>query len=519
MNKKRFAFLIKLLYVLIWIIIIIHLYKGMLDVTDDKLKIWQIIIISLQLSFEVLVLSQINLLLLGIRFVLIHPIDHSGIPKLSEFPFVDIVLPTRRVNINTLESTLIGFSEQSYPREKMKIYIADDTPEEEQIKKYKLLADKYKINYVSRPNNFKYKSGMLNLILPQLNSEYISFFDHDQIPQNTIIEKFIEILQFKPEIDFVQAKKVFRNLTDIFKVWSALLYALYFEVFERSKQFNDVVLFAGSTACFRRSAIDAVNGIPDDTFTEDNGLSVNLIMNGSKGYYYDEIGSIGTVPPTFPLQIAQLWRWSNGASHVLKINIKQLLTSRKIKFNQRMDVIATLGISPLVVFIYIYGLTFFPLIMTGVDSSRLAIYNISSTIVIPLFAAFTYAILVGVSVVLAENDGVSEFRLSHLPGFLFIALASNLLVITSGLSGIFGKFGPNSKHGTWTRKVKIKLIASLGVAFGMITEFYAFQWFNEGFSSAVILIMLGFTLFPSMLLILFVPNLLKSDEPFDSTHF
>ncbi|OLS25421.1 MAG: Cellulose synthase catalytic subunit [UDP-forming] [Candidatus Heimdallarchaeota archaeon LC_2] len=519
MNREQFSKIIKFLYVIIWIIILIHLYKGFGNLLHEDLEIWQIMLISFQLTFEVVVLAQINLLLLGICIVLVNPLDHSNIKKLTEFPIVDIVIPIRRVDIHILEDTLIGFSKQSYPVDKMNIYIADDTPEVDKIKNYQQLANKYKVNYISKPENKKYKSGMLNLILPELKSEYIAFFDFDQIPQTTIIEKFLEILQSRQEIDFVQAKKVFRNLDNIFKIWSALLYGLYFEVFERSKQFGEIVLFAGSTACFRRNSIDDVGGIPEHTFTEDNGLSVNLLMNGSKGYYYDKIGSIGNIPPTFSLQIAQLWRWSNGASHVLRLNIRKLLTSRKLPLAQRLDIIATLGISPLVVFIYIYGLSFIPLLVTGVDSSRLVIFNISSTILVPLFAAITYTILVGVAIVLAEDDNVSEFKLSHLPGFLFIALASNLLVIMSGLTGIFGKFGPNSKYGKWTRKVRIKSIAVFGIIIGVITEYFAIQWFKEGFASASLLIILGTTLFPSILLILFVPNLLKTEQPFDSTHF
>ncbi|MFV2016378.1 MAG: glycosyltransferase family 2 protein, partial [Candidatus Heimdallarchaeota archaeon] len=381
-----------------------------------------------------------------------------------------------------LEETLVAFKNQSYPQDKLHIYIADDTPESSEILKLSKLADKYHVHYVTRPDNVRFKSGMLNLVLPDIKSEFIAFFDHDQIPEENIITKFIQIFHANPDVDFIQSKKVFRNLNNRFKVWSALLYALYFEVFERSKQFNDVVLFAGSTACFRRYAIDAVGGIPEDTFTEDNGLSVRLIMNGSRGYYYDQIGSTGEVPPTFPLQIAQLWRWSNGASHVMRNNFRKLMTSSNLTFAQRMDVMATFGISPLVVFIYIYGFSFIPLVIAGVDSSRLVILGFSSVILVPVFAAVTYTILASVSISLAKSDGVSEFKHRHLPGFLFIALASNLLVITSGLTGIFGKFGPDSKFGVWTREVHIKIISIVSLIIGIIIEWVAIPWFLNGFA-------------------------------------
>jgi cellulose synthase/poly-beta-1,6-N-acetylglucosamine synthase-like glycosyltransferase len=506
MNKQNQAQVIKILYYFVWILIIIHLYKGIEELFGKELKFWQITVISLQLTFEVIVLSQINLLLNSIRIVLVNPINHPELTEMEEFPEIDVVIPTRRVDPGIVEATLIGFQNQSYPRDKLHIYIADDTPESESIKELSELADKYQVNYISKPENVRFKSGMLNLVLPTINSEFIAFFDHDQIPAENIIVKFIQIFNAKPEIDFIQSKKVFRSLDNLFKVWSALLYALYFEVFERSKQFNDVVLFAGSTACFRRQAIDAVGGIPEDTFTEDNGLSVKLILNGSRGYYYDQIGSIGAVPPTFPLQIAQLWRWSNGASHVMKNNFHRLMSSKNINFGQKMDIMATFGISPLVVFIYIYGFSFIPLVTSGVDSSRLIFFGISSVIFVPLFAAITYTVLASVSISLAKSDGVSEFKLSHLPGFLFVALASNLLILTSGLSGIFGKLGPDSKFGVWTREVHIRIISSVSLIIGIIVMIFAVPWFLDGFASAGLLIILGLTMFPSFIVVFLIPR-------------
>ncbi|MHA2027900.1 MAG: glycosyltransferase family 2 protein [Candidatus Kariarchaeaceae archaeon] len=515
MKKHYWAILIKLLFYFIWILIFLHLYKGLEELVNHDLIFWQIVIISLQLTFEVVMLSQINLLLYGIRVILLTSFSHPEFETLTTYPTIDIVIPTRRIETKTLELTLEGFKNQSYPQDQMKIYIADDTPELDRIKELTQLCEKYNVEHISKPENVRYKAGMLNLTLPYLESEFVAFFDHDQIPEENIINRFVQIFSTNGDIDFIQAKKAFRGLDNIFKIWSALLYALYFEVFERTKRLNDVVLFAGSTACFRRAAIDAVGGIPEDSFTEDNGLSVRLIMDGKRGYYYDNIGSIGTVPPTFRLQIAQLWRWSNGASHVLKNNFRTILFSRELKFNQKMDLIATFGISPLVVFIYVYGLSFIPLILSGVDSSRLVIYGVSSVILVPVFAAVAYTILASISISLAKSDGISEFKFNHLPGFLFIALGSNLLVIMSGLTGIFGLFGPNSKFGRWTRKVRINLISIIGLILGVIIEYYAIQWMNEGFSSASLMLILGLTLIPSFIITFIIP-LSRKPNPLNS---
>ncbi len=68
----------------------------------------------------------------------------------------------------------------------------------------------------------------------------------------------------------------------------------------------------GSTACFRREAIESVGGFPENTFTEDVALATKLLVNGRSGLFVNFYGSSGTVPNTFEEHISQLWRWSHG---------------------------------------------------------------------------------------------------------------------------------------------------------------------------------------------------------------
>jgi cellulose synthase/poly-beta-1,6-N-acetylglucosamine synthase-like glycosyltransferase len=473
--------------------------QGILSLITENYEVWQLTIIIIQILFEITIFIQMAFIILGVT-VAINSAEKSITPTpLEKYPDLDVFIPIRRVDASVLEQTIKGLRDGRYSQEHLHIYLADDTPEEHLIVKYKALADKYGVTYIHDPTNKKFKAGMLNIALKQGKSDYVAFFDFDQVPQRDILNHFIEVLYDHDDVSFVQAKKTFHDLTNLAKVWSALLYLQYFEIFQRNKEITNTVLFAGSTACFRRKAIDQVGGIPEDTFTEDNGLAVKLMLNGLYGKYTSMVGSVGSVPYGFSEQISQLWRWSHGASHVLRNTGMPIMKSKELKVSQKIDIIGTLGIAPVVILVYIYSLTFIPLILSGVDSKRVSIGNFSSLALIPIITALTYAVIAVVAVWLSRLDETSEFKFRHLPGFLIIALSSNVLTFSSGITGIFGKLGPSSNRGKWTREIRILQISIASFIIGLILEYFAIRWLLiDGYLSAILLIIIGFTLFSSL---------------------
>ncbi|MHA2171968.1 MAG: glycosyltransferase [Candidatus Kariarchaeaceae archaeon] len=479
-------------------LLFLHIYSGLQNLIDSNYEVWQQFIIALQIIFEFIVFMQMAFIILGVAVALDESTLQLSSHQLDIYPDLDVYIPIRDVNPKKLEKTLIALKENDYPQEKLHIFLADDTPPGDLVQTYKQLAKHYGIQHIHEPSNILFKAGMLNLALKHGSSQFVSFFDYDQIPQQGILKHFIEVLTQYSDASFVQAKKSFHGLTNLAKVWSALLYTQYFEIFQRTKERSQTVLFAGSTACFRRADLEKVGGIPEDTFTEDNGLSVLLLLYGKHGKYSPRVGSIGSVPDNFSGQISQLWRWSHGASHVLRNYSIRILKSPDIRFSQKFDLIGTLGIAPIVVLVYIYSGSFILLIITGVDTSRILLMGISSLIFVPLITAVTYAIVATSSVWLSSTDKVSEFKFKHLPGFLLIALSSNVLVFSSGISGLLGLLGPRSKKGQWNRKIPIYTIGVIGCVLGLILEYLAFTWYLDGYKSALLLIVIGFTLIPSL---------------------
>lgn len=511
-GKNLAKWFLSVLALAIVIFAIFHFVQSMKLIVSSDLALWHHIIIGFQLTIEGIIFLQTILIIIGIINMLDHSNDLTDTPKLETYPHLDVFVPVRRVEPRILESTIEGIAENNYPRDKLHIFIADDTPEKELADKYKEIADRFGAKYIYDPSNIKYKAGMLNIAIKDGKSEFISFFDFDQRPLPGVLRHFVEVLADNPDASFVQAKKIFHNLYNMARIWSALLYLQFFEVFERSKNKLKTVMFAGSTACFRREDLDTVGGLPENTFTEDNELTLKLLLIGKYGIFSDREGSLGTVPNGFRKQIAQLWRWSHGGSHTLKLYMGRLITSKKLNRAQKTDIISTLAITPLFVFVYLYTASFLPLLLSNVDSPRMIFFGISSISIAPISISLTYVFFASFAIWFGKESKYSEYDFKHLPGFLLLAISSNFLIISSGVLGTLGIWGPKSKRGKWTREVNVFGLGVISFIIGSLMIYFSIVWMSQGLTSAIIIMLIGFTLIPTLPVVVYYAIRDKYDE-------
>ncbi len=497
---KWFLFILALVIV---IFAIFHFIQSIRLILSTDLELWHQIIIGFQLIIEGIIFLQTILIIIGIINMLDHSNDLTDTPKLEIYPDLDVFVPVRQVDPKILENTIEGIVDNNYPEEKLHLFIADDTPEKELSDKYREIADKHGATFIYDPTNIKYKAGMLNIAIKEGKSEFISFFDFDQRPLPGVLRHFVEVLADNPKASFIQAKKIFHNLYNMARIWSAVLYLQFFEVFERSKNKLKTVMFAGSTACFRREDLDLVGGLPEDTFTEDNELTLRLLLIGKYGIFSDREGSLGTVPNGFRQQIAQLWRWSHGGSHTLKIYMKRLITSKKLDRAQKTDIISTLAITPLFVFVYLYTASFLPLLLTNVDSPRMILFGMSSIAMAPISISLTYVFFASFAIWFGKESKYSEYEFKHMPGFLLLAISSNFLIISSGVLGTLGIWGPKSKRGKWTREINVFGLGIISFILGSVMIYFSIVWLSQGLTAAIIIMLIGFTLIPTLPVVLY----------------
>ncbi|MFT4313201.1 MAG: glycosyltransferase, partial [Candidatus Woesearchaeota archaeon] len=106
----------------------------------------------------------------------------------KKFPTVTVHIPTYNelAAINCAKRCLAF----DYPKEKLEIFIGDDSNKPEISKKFKEFAELHpQITVHKRKKNVGFKPGNLNNMLKYTKSDYILIFDSDYLPQKDFLKK------------------------------------------------------------------------------------------------------------------------------------------------------------------------------------------------------------------------------------------------------------------------------------------------------------------------------------------
>ncbi|MCA9764953.1 MAG: glycosyltransferase [Carnobacterium sp.] len=237
----------------------------------------------------------------------------------SDFiPSVDIFIATYNEEVELLEKTVVAAKLAEYPEEKRVIYLCDDGNRSE----IKELAEKWSIQYLSRPDNKGAKAGNLNYGLLHSTGEFVVTMDADMMMKSNFLKEIMPLFQDE-KMGFVQTPQAFHN-PDVFQ------HNLYVESNVRNDQdffmrflqpaknkFN-AVIYVGSNAVFRRSALDSVNGFVTDVITEDMATGLLIQNEGWKSEFLNKVLATGLSPETFQELIKQRVRWAKGNIQVAK---------------------------------------------------------------------------------------------------------------------------------------------------------------------------------------------------------
>ncbi len=401
--------------------------------------------------------------------------DEEIIDSVKDFPMVSVLVPIHHPNLDVLHETLQSIRDSNYVQEKVQILVGDDTEKSlEYDKKISLLSEKHGVTYVYDKTNYNFKAGMLNIMLQQVKTDYVVFLDyhHKLTPNflNNSISKFVE----NENIAFVQAKVNFRSIKSKLQIWEAVMYAQFFEVFERSKNRRKKVIFNGSTACFKKKVIDEVGGIPTATFTEDVDLTIQILSRGYDSVLLDEYGSFGLVPSNFPLLLSQILRWAKGSMHTLKLRWKTILKGQMSLFDKIDLSFSTLLFfiaSSMYLTIFLYVVMFF----TGSKAIRLPTENFPPLILMPIALAISYQISAIIAVLFSKKGRKIKINAFDLLVFFLIALTLNPFTVYAVMKTIFRRRKPDRRRDQWNEKVPFipvsAIISLLGVGLIVLSYF------------------------------------------------
>ncbi|MBK5970807.1 MULTISPECIES: UDP-forming cellulose synthase catalytic subunit [Thiorhodovibrio] len=274
------------------------------------------------------------ILILGM-FVSLRPITRPVAPlpaDRSQWPSVDVLIPSYNESTELLETTLLGARDIDYPADKLKVYLLDDggtiekrsqaDPERRQTaearhQELNALCEQLGVQYLTRERNHSAKAGNLNDALPKVHGELVLILDADHVPTRDFLRNTVGWFLRNPKLFLVQTPHFFlspdpieKNLAIFQRMPSEQ--EMFYTNIQRGLDFWNASFFCGSAAVLRRSCLDEVGGLAGETITEDAETALELHRRGYDSAYIWRPMIAGLQPETFSSLVTQRARWAQG---------------------------------------------------------------------------------------------------------------------------------------------------------------------------------------------------------------
>lgn len=255
-------------------------------------------------------------------------------PKLDEtaLPHVLVQIPVYN-EAEMVADALRAAAMLDWPREKLHIQLLDDSTDSTCIKAAAvadaLRARGHDILHLRRADRSGYKSGALAAGLARSDAPFVAVLDADFRAPSHWLRAVVPMLLADPAASFVQSRCEFANYRTNFltRVQGLMLDAHF--VIEQATRFRAGWLFQfnGTSAVWRREAIEAAGGWTSESLCEDLDITVRAEIAGWHGLFAMEPAVPGLVPAEVGHWRVQQRRWSNGFVHVARKLVRQVWTA------------------------------------------------------------------------------------------------------------------------------------------------------------------------------------------------
>jgi cellulose synthase (UDP-forming) len=180
-------------------------------------------------------------------------------------------------------------------------------------------------SYMRRPTNRGAKAGNINDALGRTGSPLVAVLDCDHVPGPRFFEATVGHFG-SDDVAFVQTPQFYANAphnATARAAWSQQ--ALFFGTIATGKAGFDAMFCCGTNVVFRRDALLAAGGFPEDSVTEDFELSIRLHSGGWRSVYVPEVVAQGLGPEDAASYVSQQLRWSRGCISAIPRVVKARL--------------------------------------------------------------------------------------------------------------------------------------------------------------------------------------------------
>ncbi len=160
---------------------------------------------------------------------------------------------------------------------------------------------------------------------PVLDSPYVAIFDCDHVPTRSFLQVTLGWFLRDPKLGMLQTPHHFyspdpfeRNLDQFRMIPNEG--ELFYGIVQDGNDFWNATFFCGSCAVLRRSALDEIGGIAEETVTEDAHTSLRMQMNGWNTAYINIPQAAGLATERLSAHVRQRIRWARGMIQIIRID-------------------------------------------------------------------------------------------------------------------------------------------------------------------------------------------------------
>jgi cellulose synthase/poly-beta-1,6-N-acetylglucosamine synthase-like glycosyltransferase len=441
-----------LISIIILIIIPLYTISSLILIISSK-KMIEII-----LNLFLLLIEEIGYLYAFYIFYMIsgafkyRQISSFPLKETSNNPHFTVIVPSHGTPFSILKKTLVGTMKIDY--NKYDIIVSDNGQVPQVTKQLKEFCDNNRIQFFHKQDLRGFKAGNINAVLDKASGEFIVILDSDHIPISSLLSEFAKVM-IDEKIGYVQAKVSYRNTQRLYQAANSILYSQFYEVIEAGKDPRGVVLFNGTTGCFRKNVLLEINGFSEETLIEDIDTSIKILSNGYQGRYINIIGSYGLVPETAKNQISQLWRWAHGACTIIRLRTRSVLTSSNLDWKKKIELLLNVMAFFAGTCIIFLVCTLALMIIGNFLFLRPEVLGFHLGFLMPTLVGAAY-ILTAILAIFWESRKQSFFvRVFYLIPFLLFSLGTFLYLVSGVIEGFLLKNTPMSESSVWNRDVHV----------------------------------------------------------------
>jgi cellulose synthase/poly-beta-1,6-N-acetylglucosamine synthase-like glycosyltransferase len=167
--------------------------------------------------------------------------------------------------------------------------------------------------------------------------KYILVLDADFVPRKDFLKETIPLMQHDRNIGILQTPQYFRNSED--QSWlekgASGLQEVFYRVLQTSRNNFNASLCVGTSAIYRREALEKIGGSAPVEQSEDVVTGLYVMNDGYKIKYLPLVLSMGVCPGDIYPFFMQQYRWSLG-SFTMMFYKRELWCGQNILFIQRI---------------------------------------------------------------------------------------------------------------------------------------------------------------------------------------